>query len=56
MNEMRFLGEDEVDHLAETIDIPYDTLVYLLAYRGCRWVRQPLCDALAAIYSDRDWR
>ena len=51
MNEMRFLREDEVDHLAETITAPYETLVYLLAYGGCRWgeataLRRSRCDLL----------
>ena len=47
--EMLFLDADEVDRLADTIQQPYGTLVYLLAYGGLRWgeaaaLRRKRCD------------
>ncbi|MFO7547359.1 MAG: site-specific integrase [Acidimicrobiia bacterium] len=47
--EMLFLDADQVDRLASTIQKPYGTLVYVLAYGGLRWgeaaaLRRQRCD------------
>lgn len=47
--EMLFLDADQVDLLADTIQQPYGTLVYVLAYGGLRWgeaaaLRRKRCD------------
>ncbi len=46
---MLFLDADQVDRLADTIQEPYGTLVYVLAYGGLRWgeaaaLRRKRCD------------
>jgi len=46
---MRFLDAEQVEQLAKTIQEPYGTLVYLLAYGGLRWgeaaaLRSSRCD------------
>lgn len=48
-SEMLFLDADQVDRLAATIQEPYGTLVYVLAYGGLRWgeaaaLRRKRCD------------
>ena len=47
--QMLFLDADEVERLADAIQKPYGTLVYLLAYGGLRWgeaaaLRRGRCD------------
>ncbi len=47
--DMLFLDADQVDVLADTIQQPYGTLVYVLAYGGLRWgeaaaLRRKRCD------------
>jgi integrase len=47
--QMLFLDADQVERLANTIQEPYGTLVYLLAYGGLRWgeaaaLRKGRCD------------
>jgi len=47
--EMLFLDADQIDRLAGTIQEPYGTLVYVLAYGGLRWgeaaaLRRKRCD------------
>jgi len=49
--EMRFLTAEEVRRIAETMEEPYGTLVYTLAYGGLRWgeacaLRQGRCELL----------
>jgi integrase len=49
--QMLFLDADQVDRLANTIQEPYGTLVYLLAYGGLRWgeaaaLRRGRCDLI----------
>lgn len=47
--QMLFLDADQVERLAKTIQEPYGTLIYLLAYGGLRWgeaaaLRRGCCD------------
>ncbi|MGH8935600.1 MAG: tyrosine-type recombinase/integrase [Acidimicrobiia bacterium] len=49
--EMVFLTAEQVEELADAMEDPYDTLVYVLAYGGLRWgeavaLRRRRCDLL----------